>query len=245
MYANLSRERRPAAATGGKVRGVELLQIPFSHNCLKVRRALELKRLDFTLRDVSPLDRAPVRQASGQGLVPVLVDGADVITDSTAILLHLESRYPEVPLLPADPAGRAECLLLEDWADAAFMEMTRRLAYAQALATPGAIEGLFFPGARGLTLWLKGRAARRAVARRFRITPVSTARDTREAPRRAALAMQRLGGGPYLMGDRITIADITLAAMASPLTHVPRLRSETSVAALLGWSARVLGKDQA
>ena len=225
---------------------MELLQIPFSHNCVKVRRALELKRLEFTLRDVSPVDRAPVREVSGQGQVPVLVDGAEAITDSTAILLHLEARYPEVPLLPADPAARAECLVLEDWADAAFMEMSRRLGYAQTLATPGAIEDLFYPGASGLARRVKGRLARRVVARRFHITPRAVARDVREAKRLSRLALARLGGRPYLMNGRITIADIALAAMASPLAHASaEVREDPGVAGLLRWGRGILNQPQA
>ncbi len=226
--------------------GMELLQISFSHTCLKVRRAIEIKGLACTLRNINPMDRAPVRSVSSQGLVPVLVDGEAVISDSTAILLHLEERYPAVPLLPADPAARAECLVLEDWADAAFLDVTRRLAYAEMLRRPGAIEKLFLPEARGLARFIKGRAARRAVAQRFRITPGSVARDDRVARRLAALAMQRLGGHPFLVGDRMTIADIALAALASPLEHAGAdLRADAGVKALLHWGATVLKPDHA
>ena len=36
----------------------------------------------------------PVREVSGQDLVPVLVDGDRVLVDSTRILHHLEERVP-------------------------------------------------------------------------------------------------------------------------------------------------------
>ncbi|MBA2564471.1 MAG: glutathione S-transferase N-terminal domain-containing protein, partial [Gemmatimonadetes bacterium] len=116
---------------------MRLIQIPYSHNCVKVRRALELKGLPFDTEDIAPMDRSAPKRASGQALVPVLVDGERAIADSTAILLYLEERYPERPLLPAESRLRAECLLLEDWADAAFMALTRRLAYWAVLAQPG------------------------------------------------------------------------------------------------------------
>src|SRR5258705_12191098 len=101
--------------------GVKLIQIPFSHNCIKVRVALGLKRVAYETQDIAPMDRSAVVSASGQGLVPVLVVDGRAIADSTRILLYLDERYPDPPLVPKDPAVRAECLLLEDWADLAFM----------------------------------------------------------------------------------------------------------------------------
>ncbi len=52
---------------------------------------------------------------SGQELVPVLVDGDRVVSDSPAILAYLEERFPERPLYPADPARRTELQLFVDW----------------------------------------------------------------------------------------------------------------------------------
>lgn len=42
-----------------------------------------------------------------QHLVPTLVDGDAVLTQSLAIIEYLDETHPEPPLLPADPAGRA------------------------------------------------------------------------------------------------------------------------------------------
>ncbi len=42
-----------------------------------------------------------------QGLVPALVDGDLVLTQSPAILEYLDEKWPEPPLLPATPAERA------------------------------------------------------------------------------------------------------------------------------------------
>jgi glutathione S-transferase len=56
-----------------------------------------------------------VEVASGQSLVPVLVDGAQVVTDSPAIVALLDERFPEPPLYPADEARRAEIEIFVDW----------------------------------------------------------------------------------------------------------------------------------
>ncbi|MGZ8716476.1 MAG: glutathione S-transferase N-terminal domain-containing protein, partial [Gaiellaceae bacterium] len=47
--------------------------------------------------DVDPADRSAVEAVSGQSLVPVLVDGDEVVTDSPAIVALLEERFPETP----------------------------------------------------------------------------------------------------------------------------------------------------
>jgi glutathione S-transferase len=222
---------------------VRLIQIPFSHNCIKVRRALELKGLSFETLDINPLDRRPVRQASGQGLVPVLVDGERAIADSTEILLYLESAYPEPPLLPREAEQRAECLLLEDWADSAFMALTRRIAYWHALARPDAIESLFCPEARGVSRRVRGALARRLLRRRFGLSRGRSRRDETEALRLARLAAERLGGRGYLVGDSVTLADVALAAMSLPLRlAAPAVRGDPHVRTLLAWGKRILGE---
>ncbi len=65
--------------------------------------------------DVDPADRTPVEAISGQPLVPVLVDGDEIVSDSPRILRWLEIRYPEPRLYPSDPARRAEVQLFVDW----------------------------------------------------------------------------------------------------------------------------------
>ena len=221
---------------------MRLIQIPFSHNCVKVRRALELKGLAHETLDIAPMDRAAVAAASGQRLVPVLENDGRAIAESTAILRYLEDTFPARPLLPADPAARAECWVLEDWADQAFMAATRRLAYWNTLATPGAIERLFAPQARGLRRLMIGRAARRVLTRRFGLSAERTKRDESEVLRLAALAVERLGGRPVLVGDSLSVADVTLAAMTAPLRAAREpIRTDAAVGRLLSWGGTVLG----
>lgn len=222
---------------------MKLIQIPFSHNCVKVRVALERKHLAFDVDDVKPTDRAPVFAASGQGLVPVLVDGTRTVADSTAILLYLEERYPDPSLVPADPAGRAECLVLEDWADRALMELSRRLAYRTVLSSPETLGRMFFPKSSGLKRRVQVHLARKLVAKRFRIKPDGYTRDVAEARRVAALAIGRLGKGPYLLGETLTIADIALASMAAPFAVDAEVRQDAAVAALLTWGEPIVGRD--
>jgi glutathione S-transferase len=223
---------------------MRLIQIPFSHNCIKVRRVLELKGLAFETQDIVPVDRAPVRRASGQSLVPVLIDGERTVSDSTAILLYLENAYPDPPLLPAEAELRADCLLLEDWADSALMALTRRLAYWNLSASRAALAELFFPDASGLRRRWKGRLAARLLRRRLGLSEARNRRDEPEARRLAGLAVGRLSRGDHLVGERLSLADVTLAAMSAPLwSTAPAVRDDPAVQVLLGWGRRILGED--
>ncbi len=79
----------------------------------RVRIALNMKNI--------PYDQAPIHLRRGggeqlmaayksinpQALVPALEDNGKILTQSLAIIEYLEEKYPEPPLLPADPADKA------------------------------------------------------------------------------------------------------------------------------------------
>jgi glutathione S-transferase len=95
--------------------GLTVYRIPFSTNVERVALALAHKGVDVDWVDVNPDDRSPVVAISGQELVPVLVDGDLVLHDSPRILEHLEERFPEPSLYPANPARREELRSFLDW----------------------------------------------------------------------------------------------------------------------------------
>jgi len=92
-----------------------LYRAPWSTNVQRVTMALHHKGLEFESIEISYDDRSPVVEISGQELVPVLVDDDLVVVDSMVILVYLESRAPDPPLYPADPARHAEMELFIDW----------------------------------------------------------------------------------------------------------------------------------
>jgi len=79
----------------------------------RVRIALNLKGVAFEavavdLRPpVSAHRSAEFLALNPEGLVPVLVDGERVFTQSLAIVEYLEETHPQPPLLPRDPHARA------------------------------------------------------------------------------------------------------------------------------------------
>ncbi|CAK9316385.1 unnamed protein product [Citrullus colocynthis] len=77
----------------------------------RVRIALNLKGLNFEYKAVNLLKgeqfTPEYEKLNPIGYVPTLVDGDVVIADSFAILMYLEEKYPQHPLLPRDLSKRA------------------------------------------------------------------------------------------------------------------------------------------
>jgi maleylpyruvate isomerase len=79
----------------------------------RVRIALNLKGLAYEyvpihlVRDGGQQLKPEYRAVNPDGIVPTLVDGDDVLTQSLAIIEYLEETHPEPPLLPRAPADRA------------------------------------------------------------------------------------------------------------------------------------------
>lgn len=74
---------------------VRLYQFESCPYCRRVRGVLEAKGVEYEKVDV-PADkgeRKELFEISGQYLVPVLVDGGKVISDSERIIAYLDERY--------------------------------------------------------------------------------------------------------------------------------------------------------
>jgi maleylacetoacetate isomerase len=84
-----------------------------SSAAFRVRIALNYKQLEYQsipvhlLRDGGEQHSASFRQRNPARLVPVLEDGALMLTQSLAIIEYLEETHPTPALLPRDAAGRA------------------------------------------------------------------------------------------------------------------------------------------
>jgi len=80
----------------------------------RVRIALNVKGIDWQpvivdLRAPASAQHTPqFRALNPQGLIPVLVDGDQVITQSLAIIEYLEETHPQPPLLPGAALQRAQ-----------------------------------------------------------------------------------------------------------------------------------------
>jgi len=76
--------------------------------CARVRIVLAEKRIEYETVAVDLDDRpAWIYEKNPTGRVPVIEEGTFVLPESAVIDEYLNERYPDPPLLPADPAERA------------------------------------------------------------------------------------------------------------------------------------------
>ena len=88
----------------------------FSPYCWRIKLALMHKALPFDTIPWRFTDK-DVIAFSGQGRVPVLVDGDHVVADSWAIASYLEDTYVDRPSLFRGEGGRAVTRFVNAWAD--------------------------------------------------------------------------------------------------------------------------------
>jgi glutathione S-transferase/RNA polymerase-associated protein len=100
---------------------ITLYDHPLSPYAQKVRIALREKGLAFQMALPGGLGAGGAAgefaEANPRAEVPVLIDGAARVFDSTIILEYLEDAYPKPALLPAGAADRARVRMIEEVMD--------------------------------------------------------------------------------------------------------------------------------
>lgn len=205
-----------------------LWQYNFSNYNEKARWALDLKRIPHRRRSLMPGE--PRAMAfSLRGTLPVLdIDGSR-FADSSEIIDALERRCPEPALYPSDPGQRRAALALQDDFDehvghalrrALFWEiredrdfMIRFITHGQPLTLRALMRATFPLG------WLY-------VSHRYTFNPD----DAERAWGTLEQALDRIeterAGGPYLVGESFSVADLTAAALLWPLAWPPEFPYE-------------------
>ena len=167
----------------------------FSPYCWRTKLALMHKGLPF---DTLPwrFSEKNVIAFSGQGRVPVLVDGDRVVSDSWTIATYLEDAYADRPSLFGGDGGRAVTRFVNSWADGVLVGGILRLVVTDIFAHLDERDRAYFRQTREQRL---GAALETISADRE--TNVLAFRKTLE-PIRAVLAAQ-----PYLGGEMPAYAD--------------------------------------
>jgi maleylacetoacetate isomerase len=193
----------------------------------RVRLALGCKGLSVEHVPVNLVaggQRSDSHQAlNPQGLVPVLVDGNLVLTQSLAIIEYLDECFPQPPLLPADAAERA-------------------LVRSAALVVAADVHPL---GNLRVQRWLRDEMGQDAGA-------INRWLHQWMADGLAALEdFAARHGGDFLFGDQVTIADLCLVPQlfnarrfGLTLDSWPRLLAVDSAVSALPWAAAALPDNQ-
>ena len=202
-----------------------LWQFRASHYNEKVRWALDWKGIRYERRSLLPGPHVPiVLWLTGQKSVPVLRLGDETIADSTRIIAALEARYPERPLYPTEPEARRRALELEEWFDDAIGPHVRRCLFHAALDQTDFILGLFAVDASP-TAQAVYRAAfpliRTVMRADMTITDDGAARSLTKLDAAFDRLEREIRPSGHLVGDAFTVADLTAAALLTPLTFPP------------------------
>jgi glutathione S-transferase len=211
-----------------------LWQFTSSHFNEKARWALDYKRVRHTRRSLVPgFHVFTIKRMTGKTHVPVLQLDGKTISDSSRIIEELERAFPEPPLYPADADERRRALELEEYFDEELGPYIRRWLFHLMLPYPEFIRALFVSHA-SRTTQLAHRAMTplvgRVMRRQMNISPA-----TAEVARgKTIAAMDRLEKelrpSGYMAADRFTVADLTAAALLSPLVRPPEFPYRTSIA---------------
>ena len=134
------------------------------------------------------------RAASPFRKMPALVDGDFAIADSSAIIHYLEALHPDPALIPADPKERGKVIWFDEFADTIFAGCGAKMFFNRIVAPR--------------FLGRDGDEAVAATAERDELPPIL---DYLEG------AMPDDG---YLVGGRLTLADLAVASPFANLRHL-------------------------
>jgi glutathione S-transferase len=197
-----------------------LWHLKVSHYNEKARWALDHKRVPHVRRAALPGRHGAVaRRLTGGKTFPVLVLDGQAIGDSTRIIEVLERRYPDPALYPSDPGERRRALEIEEFFDEELGPYTRLLVVHHMLPDPDLTLGAFFSDLRAPSRRL-ARAAFPVVRRQMAAAVGIDERGVGRAFEKVNTAGERfraeVAPSGYLVGDRFTIADLTLASLLAP-----------------------------
>jgi len=193
-----------------------------SHFSEKARFALDLSGLRYEEKRLLPGAHVlTTRRIAKRSSVPILVDRDDVVQGSSAILDRLSSRHA-YHALDVAPEHAARAKEIEELADRAFGRGTQTLFYNVLLESPEIVARLWTQrGPRwGRAFYaLAMRFIAPQVKKAYRINDVDVEK-ARGAYERAFDEIDReIESRSYFFDDKLSRADVTVAALLAPLVQ--------------------------
>jgi glutathione S-transferase len=202
-----------------------LWQLRLSHFNEKGRWALDYKRVPHRRRSLAPGPHTlRSKRLGGRGTTPVLVMDGEVIGDTTEIVAALERRNPDPPLYPETETERQAALQLEEHFDEELGPGLRSAVFAAILPHRRVTVTALTQGL-GAAHRIVDNAAYPLVSRMIRRALKADDATARRGREQTAAAMELIEAeldGDYLVGDKFSVADLTAAALLSPLVSPPQ-----------------------
>jgi len=191
-----------------------------------------------------------INRMTGQTATPVLETGGRYIAGSAAIIEHLEQRFPERPLYPADPGQRDEALEIQREFDAEVGPAVRTAIFSVMIDEPAFLCRTFTSDRGAVT-----QAVYRAVfplvrARMANANGVAQKENIQRAIGIVGQTLDRVAGRVkdrgHVVGDTFNVADLTCAALLAPLVeldHPDMRRPQPVPERVRAFIARFAGHD--
>jgi glutathione S-transferase len=118
----------------------KLYVVASSHPCWAVKRALELKGIDFKRVEWPPTMHVPMQRLRfSQGTVPGLVLDGERLIGSRRIMHALDEHTPEPRLYPAEGDARSRVEEADRWGEETLQSLARRMTWWVLRRRPRAI----------------------------------------------------------------------------------------------------------
>ena len=116
-------------------KGIHLFHFSTSNCSMRVRLVLEEKKLPWVDRFVDLRKQENLTkeyfEIHPQGLVPGIIHDGTIVYESADILLYLEEKFPEIPMIPSDAQKRAEMDEWLEWTRVNHMRVIKTWAYGR------------------------------------------------------------------------------------------------------------------
>ena len=165
----------------------------------KVAAYMREKGIDFDLQPTGfPNPTSEFCAASPFKKMPALVDGDYCLADSSAIIHYLEAKHPSPELIPAEPKARGKVIWFDEFSDTIMAACGAKMFFNRIVGP----RFIGVPGDQNVA----------DTAERDELPPILDYVET-IAP----------DGDGYLVGNKLTLADLSVA---SPFVNLRHMRTE-------------------
>ena len=196
---------------------ITLYQFKHSAFCLKTRMALHAKNLTYRIDEISPaVGQIEIFKISGQKQLPVIMDdNGQVISDSSNICEYIDTKNANNPLFPLDPMECSQSKIIEDWADTTMATVCKQALIKSAFENPQ-LRAALLPNE--LPSSIRGIFEKLPFNNLSKISNVVLSNKSNIELQKILESLSKsLINKKFIIGESLTIADISIAAQLSLL----------------------------
>ena len=196
---------------------ITLYQFKHSAFCLKTRMALHAKKLTYKIEEISPaVGQIEIFKISGQKQLPVIMDDdGQIISDSSAICEFIDTKNTNNPLFPSNPIHLSQSKIIEDWADTTMASVCKQALIKSALENPHLRTALL---PNEIPSSVRGIFEKLPFNNLSKLSNmVLSNKSNIELQKILESLSKSLINNKYIIGESLTIADISIAAQLSLL----------------------------